>query len=103
VTNSPREVLVHECKTILPEMVGFRYPRSLPDGFSKPLVKGDSGNPSFLLVRGEPVLLETHTSGGPGTGPFYGSANIQAAIAAAISQLALQFDGGEYSIGTIRP
>ena len=81
----------------------FRYPRSLPKGFYEDLIKGDSGNPSFVLVRGEPVLLETHTSGGAGAGPFYGSAEVQAGISAAIAQLAVQFGGGDYSLGTVRP
>lgn len=103
VTDSERKVHVHECGTMPPNQVRFRYPRSLPKGFYEDLIKGDSGNPSFVLVRGEPVLLETHTSGGAGAGPFYGSAEVQAGISAAIAQLAVQFGGGDYSLGTVRP
>jgi hypothetical protein len=35
--------------------------------FSEALISGDSGNPSFMIVGGKPVLIETHTSplGGP--------------------------------------
>lgn len=34
------------------------------------LESGDSGHPAFLLLHNEPILLETHTHGGPGSGPF---------------------------------
>ena len=44
------------------------------------LIVGDSGNPSFLLVNGEPVLLETHTTGGFGAGPFFSDPENFAAI-----------------------
>ena len=84
-------------------MVRFRYPRSLPKGFYEALITGDSGNPSFVLVRGEPVLLETHYTGGAGAGPFYGSARIQEGIRAAIAELALSSGGGEYTFSTLRP
>ncbi len=35
--------------------------------FSEALISGDSGNPTFIIVGGKPVLIETHTSplGGP--------------------------------------
>ncbi len=39
--------------------------------YDEVLVGGDSGNPTFVLLRGEPVLIETHTFGGEGTGPFF--------------------------------
>jgi hypothetical protein len=103
VTDSERLVHVHECGTTSADTVRFRFPRSLPEGFYEPLIKGDSGNPSFVLVRGEPVLLETHQMGGAGSGPFYGSAQIQDGIRAAIAQLATEFGGAEYSIETLRP
>lgn len=103
VTDTERLVHVHECGTISAEAVRFRFPSSLPKGFYEPLIKGDSGNPSFVLVRGEPVLLETHTLGGAGAGPFYGSAQIQDGIRAAIAALAVDFGGGEYSFTTVQP
>ena len=37
--------------------------------FYEPLVTGDSGNPCFMIVGREPVLLYTVLSGGPGSGP----------------------------------
>ena len=98
VTDGERKVHVHECSKFPPTSVRFRFPRSLPKGFFEQLIKGDSGNPSFLVVRGEMVLIETHYFGGAGSGPFYGNAQIQEEIKIAISQLDAQFGGGEYSI-----
>ena len=103
VTDGERLVHVHECGEMSPITVVFRFPRSLPKGFYESLIAGDSGNPSFLLIRGELVLLETHHRGGAGAGPFYGSAQIQEGIRAAIAGLATEFGGGEYSFETIRP
>ena len=37
--------------------------------FYEHLVTGDSGNPCFLIVGNEPVLLYTVFTGGPGSGP----------------------------------
>ena len=103
VTDGERLVHVHEVSICRLDFVRFRFPSALPKGFSEALTKGDSGNPSFVIVRGEPVLLETHTVGGAGAGPFYGSAAVQAAITAAIADLAVQNGGGEYAISTVRP
>jgi len=102
VTDSERKVHVHEAN-VQPQTVRFRFPRSLPKGFFEPLVKGDSGNPSFLFINGEPVLFETHMLGGAGTGPFYGSAEIQAGIRGAMERLAEEHGGAEYTFETVRP
>ena len=37
-------------------------------GFYEGLVIGDSGNPAFLVINGQPVLLTVWTFGGPGAG-----------------------------------
>ena len=37
--------------------------------FYEHLVTGDSGNPCFMIVGREPILLYTVYSGGPGGGP----------------------------------
>ena len=51
------------------ETFGFAYPiESTRLLFSEPLIPGDSGNPAFLIVDGEPVLLTVFTRGGPGSG-----------------------------------
>ena len=101
VTDGKRKVHVHECRAMRPDRVVFRKSASIPDGFFSALVKGDSGNPSFVLSRGEPVLIETHHTGGAGSGPFYGNPQIQAEIRNAIAELAVQFGGGELSFGTV--
>ena len=101
LTDSERLVHVHEMQ-VHPKAVHFRYPRSLPKGFYEELAKGDSGNPSFLFINGEPVLVETHMLGGAGIGPFYGNAEIQAGIKQAMAQLAVNHGGAEYMFETIR-
>ncbi|MDG1671900.1 MAG: hypothetical protein P8H96_13615, partial [Akkermansiaceae bacterium] len=61
-------------RTVNRFMIAFEYDVADTHGWGKKLIKGDSGNPSFLIDGQELVLVETHTSGGPGAGPFYGSA-----------------------------
>jgi len=64
-------------------------PAALRSQFSEALIGGDSGNPAFLLVNAEPVLvLVHHYSTG---GPFYTSH--QGAVNAAMAQL-----GGGYQL-----
>ncbi len=60
--------------------------------FSETLISGDSGNPAFLLVNGEPVLVLTHhyATGGP----FYTSH--LGAVDAAMAQL-----GGGYRLRVV--
>ena len=63
-------------------------PSGIParDLFHKPSVTGDSGNPVFLLINGEPVLAIILASGGPGGGgPFV--AHSRAVINAGIAQM----------------
>lgn len=55
--------------------------------YQRKLVIGDSGHPTFLLKNGQLVLLETHTTGGPGAGPFYGDPTVQASVRAAMAEL----------------
>ena len=103
ITDNERLVHVHEISAIRGTYVSFQQARTLPEGFFEDLVRGDSGNPSFLMVRGEPVLLETHHFGGAGSGPFLGDAQIQEGIALAIADLAPTAGGGEYAISTVVP
>lgn len=70
ITNKDRELLVRRIKFIGLRRVAFSKATEFPDACAKPLIVGDSGNPGFLIVHGEPVLLETHTMGGDGVGPF---------------------------------
>ncbi|MGB7157114.1 MAG: hypothetical protein WBD40_03545 [Tepidisphaeraceae bacterium] len=52
--------------------VTYRVPHDATrQAFYDPIVGGDSGNPAFLVVDGELVLVATWTSGGWGHGPDY--------------------------------
>ncbi len=102
-TDQERKVHVHQVLAVRGRMVAFERAAPLDTGFYEALVTGDSGNPSFVLVRGEPVLLETHTTGGPGAGPFYGSAENIADINAAMLRLSEAHGAPEYQLRTVVP
>jgi len=74
VTDQNRRLFVHEVGGISRDRIFLSYDAKKKIGYGKKLVVGDSGNPSFIMVNGEPVLIETHHTGGAGAGPFYGSA-----------------------------
>ncbi|WP_353568472.1 hypothetical protein [Haloferula sargassicola] len=67
------------------KMLAFQYLAGQAGVRSHQVIVGDSGNPSFVLSHGELVLIETHTGGGAGVGPFYGSPEIIAGIERAIA------------------
>ena len=50
-------------------------------------MSGDSGNPAFLIVGRELVLVETHSTGGPGAGPYYGDAVVQEKLKAVMAEM----------------
>lgn len=58
------------------------------------LILYDSGNPAFLVVNGDPVLLGVFTNGGPGTGASI--AYSATAVNAAMTSL-----GGGYQLTTV--
>lgn len=87
VTDQTNTLSVHQIAAVSGNTVQLGYIPGLNPAYGRNLIVGDSGNPSFLLVNGELVLLETHTTGGPGAGPFYGSPQVQAAIRSAISEM----------------
>ena len=103
VTDRERKVHVHEVRLVLGQLVYFRRAESLAEGFYEGLIAGDSGNPSFVLVRGQPVLVETHTGGGPGAGPFYGAAENVEAINAAMQKLSAEHGAPGYQLRTVAP
>lgn len=80
VTEQRRALYFHRISRVHAGMLGMTYDRKLPESRRKPLVTGDSGHPSFILSKGELVLVETHTTGASGAGPFYGSATVLKAI-----------------------
>jgi len=87
VTDQQRRLFFHRVDSIGPKMVRFHTERSPRSPHAKHLVAGDSGNPAFLLSRGELVLIETHSSGGPGAGPYFGDAQLQEAVRKAVAKL----------------
>jgi hypothetical protein len=88
VTDQTRTLSIHRIAAIHGRKIQFEFIPGLHPVYRRKLIYGDSGNPSFLLGKnGELTLLETHTNGGPGTGPFYGHPEVQSAIRAAISEL----------------
>lgn len=103
VTDRERKAHVHEVRQVLGRMIYLRRAGSLAGGFYENLVAGDSGNPSFVLVRGQPVLVETHTGGGPGSGPFYGAAENVEAIDAAMAKLSAEHAAPGYRLRTVVP
>lgn len=98
VTDQHRKAFVHEIANVPDNGLSFRHPATsrIPAHLTKSLVTGDSGNPSFLLVGGELVLIETHTFGGPGAGPFLSGPQVFAAINGAMSKL-----GGSHQLRTV--
>jgi hypothetical protein len=63
------------------------YDPQIPKTYWRNLVPGDSGNPAFVMRNGEPLLLTTFSSGGPGTGPFYGDPIIRQLVVNTMAQL----------------
>ncbi|MFD2255162.1 hypothetical protein ACFSSA_00610 [Luteolibacter algae] len=97
VSDQKRSLFIHLISSIHGGTIAFKQDESDRYGWGKNLVVGDSGNPSFMISGGELVLLETHTYGGAGSGPFYGAASVQTEIREAITKL----DPG-YRIRTVR-
>jgi hypothetical protein len=89
VTDQQRKAFLHEIASVQGNGLSFRHPATsrISPHLAKDLIKGDSGNPSFLLVGGELVLIETHSSGGPGAGPFLSAPPVFATITAALAKL----------------
>lgn len=87
ITDQTSTLSVHQIASISGNVISFSNIPNLNPIYSRKLVVGDSGHPSFLVKNGELLLLETHTTGGPGAGPFYGSPPVQAAIREAIRDM----------------
>lgn len=98
VTDHSRRAHIHPIDLISGNNIAFGRPAPgrIPPQLFKPVIKGDSGNPSFLIVGGEMVLIETHSTGGSGAGPFYSEPANFAAINAAMSKL-----GGGHQLSVV--
>ena len=78
---------VHQIRGVFGKGVALDWVPSIDPIYRRHLIPGDSGHPTFVLKNGELLLLETHTTGGPGAGPFYGDPEVQQAIRAAMIEL----------------
>jgi hypothetical protein len=88
VTDQTMTLSVHRIEAVLERVVRLDFVEGLDPVYQRNLIKGDSGNPGFLLrSNGELALLETHTFGGSGTGAFFGAPEVQAAVRAAMAEL----------------
>lgn len=87
VSHEKATVSVHRIQAVGGNTISFSWIPGLNPVYGRNLIPGDSGHPSFLIKNGRLVLLETHTSGGPGSGPFYGSPAVQASVQAAMAEM----------------
>lgn len=85
VTDQNRRIFFHKVRSVSSFAISFAHDVEDKHGWGKKLIAGDSGNPSFLIVGRKLVLLETHSSGGAGAGPYYGSAINQEKLRAAMA------------------
>ncbi len=87
VTDQTKTLSVHQIAVVSGATIAFCYIPGINPAYGRNLIVGDSGNPSFILQNGDLVLLETHSTGGPGAGPFYGDPQVQSAIRAAMAEM----------------
>ena len=87
VSDQTMTLSIHRINAIAGPIVQFGYMSELDPIYQRNLIVGDSGNPSFIVKGQTLFLIETHTTGGPGTGPFYGDPAVQASINAAMAEL----------------
>ncbi len=87
VTDQKMTLSLHRVDRAAAGRVMLGYDPSIERVFWRNLVPGDSGHPAFVIDGGELKLLTTFTTGGPGSGPFYGEPAISSAIAAAIAAM----------------
>lgn len=87
VSDQQRNLFIHLIAAINNGIIAFKHDENKRHGWSKNLVGGDSGNPSFVISGNELVLVETHTTGGPGAGPYYGDPAIQQSVREAVQKL----------------
>jgi hypothetical protein len=87
VTDQKMTVSLHRLGQAGAGRVVLGYDPKIPKTYWRNLVVGDSGNPAFIERDGELLLLTTFTTGGPGTGPFYGEPAVREAVMAAIGTL----------------
>lgn len=87
ITDQTMTLSVHRIESINGGVIRFSYFTDLNPIYQRNLIVGDSGNPTFIYSNGDLALLETHTTGGPGAGPFYGDPGVQSAVRAAMAEM----------------
>lgn len=96
VTDKDRNLLVRRIADVTNRRLRFARAANYPPACADPLITGDSGNPGFIVIHGEPVLIETHTFGGMGMGAFVSDPQNYAGINEAMTTL-----GGGYQLTPI--
>lgn len=94
-THHTRNASIREVFSTSGLRIVFRQSSVVPTSYYAPAVSGNSGNPSFLLINGEPVLISTFTYGGGGSGPFFSEPSNFNAINSIMTSL-----GGGYQLET---
>jgi len=87
VTDQTMTVSLHRIGRVSAGRVMLGYDPNIPKTYNRNLVSGDSGNPAFVISGSGLRLLTTFSTGGPGTGPFYGEPAISAAVAQTMARL----------------
>jgi len=95
-THHTRKASLREVGSIYGLYISFMESSAVPTSYYIPPVVGTSGNPNFLLINGEPILISTFTFGGPGIGPFFSEPSNFNAINSIMTSL-----GGGYQLETI--
>lgn len=80
VTDQTMQLSVHRIGSVQTNRVILGNDPQIPKTYWRNLVSGDSGNPAFIIENGRLHLLTTFTTGGSGTGPFYGFPPIREAL-----------------------
>lgn len=87
VSDQEARLFVHRIDAIRANVVAFGHSEEISRSHRTKFVAGDSSNPSFVLIRGEPVLIETHSLGGTGAGAFFSHPAIFSQINQVMQQL----------------
>lgn len=96
ITDKQRNLLMRRIADISNRHLRLAKAAEFPPACADPLISGDSGNPGFIIIHGEPILIETHTFGGMGQGPFISDPENYAGINDLMNQL-----GGGYQLTPI--
>ncbi len=87
VSDQTRVISIHRISHFKGRKVFLGYDPLIDQNYHRKLVTGDSGNPAFVIGRdGGLRLLTTFTTGGPGSGPFYGHPDVRAGVATVLSR-----------------